>query len=169
MKIQNGFTLIEALVVIAIIAIFAAMGVPALQNFVQKQKLASAQQELVALAQMARVTAVAEGGPTVICGASTGERCDGGTVWHGYVIAFRDTDANHARNGDEPLLFSQPLGNARVRGTRGSLEFNASGAGYMGSWLYCSPDVSSPLQTFRMVVSLGGRIRTEPTDPLRCS
>lgn len=168
MKIPKGFTLIEAMVVIAIIAVFASLGVPAFQNFVQKQKIESARQELIALAHMARLTAVAEGGPTVICGSRDGEECDTGSVWQGNVIAFRDEDFNHARDEGEPLIFTQPLGNASVRGTRSLLEFNPSGAGYMGSWLYCSPEILQPQQTFRLVVSLGGRIRAEATDLQRC-
>lgn len=169
MKSLNGFTLIEALIVMTIIAVFASMGVPSLQNFVQKQKLESARQDILALAQLARGTAVSEGSATVICGSQDGQQCTGGTLWQDYVIAFHDTDANHRRNEDESLIFSQALGNANIRGTRGLLEFNASGAGYMGSWLYCSPDARALAQTFRLVVSLGGRIRIEPTDPQRCS
>lgn len=169
MKIAQGFTLIEAMVVIAIIAVFACLGVPAFQNFVQKQKIESSRKELIALAHMARMTAVTEGGPTVVCGSLDGDACDRGSVWQGNVIAFRDANFNHARDEGEALIFSQSLGNANVRGTRSLLEFNPSGAGYMGSWLYCSPDIAQPQQTFRLVVSLGGRIRSEATDLHRCS
>lgn len=168
MKINQGFTLTEMLVVMSIIGVVATMGVPGFQSLLQKQRLQSARQELLQLTELARTTAINESAQTVICGSSNGEQCDAGTTWRGNVIVFEDNDYNHTRNAGDTLIQTHSLGNAHVRGTRGLLEFNASGAGYMGSWTYCGDGITPTTDTFRLIVSLGGRIRSEATPPQRC-
>ena len=49
MKFQKGFTLIELMVVIIIVAILAAIAVPSYQNYITKAKVKEAQSSLIAL------------------------------------------------------------------------------------------------------------------------
>ncbi|WP_180028308.1 type IV pilin protein [Acinetobacter sp. YH16032] len=49
MKLQKGFTLIELMIVIIIVAILAAIAVPSYQNYVTKAKIKEAQSNLIAL------------------------------------------------------------------------------------------------------------------------
>jgi len=51
MKLQKGFTLIELMVVVAIIAILASIGYPMYTGYVQKSRRASAQAHLMDIAQ----------------------------------------------------------------------------------------------------------------------
>lgn len=48
---QSGFTLIELMVVVVIIAIFAAIAVPSYQTYMRRAHLAEAQQEMLKLAE----------------------------------------------------------------------------------------------------------------------
>ena len=50
MKSQTGFTLIELMVTVTIIAIIAAIAYPSYQEYVRRQKLAVAQQEMQVIA-----------------------------------------------------------------------------------------------------------------------
>ena len=54
----DGFTLIEAMVVVALVAILAALAVPSFNTMIANQRVATAAQELQVLLQFARAEAV---------------------------------------------------------------------------------------------------------------
>ena len=55
---SNGFTLIEAMVVVALVAILAALAAPSFSTTIANQRVSSASQELQTLLQFARAEAV---------------------------------------------------------------------------------------------------------------
>lgn len=70
MKIQKGFTLIELMIVVAIIAILAAIAIPQYQDYVSRTRTAGAVTELAGYR-----TAVA----SCISDTQTAKGCNGGT------------------------------------------------------------------------------------------
>jgi prepilin peptidase dependent protein D len=70
MNRQHGFTLIELMVVIGIIAILSAIGVPAYQNYLRKAALTDMLQTFVPYRTAIELCALDHGGV---------ETCDGGT------------------------------------------------------------------------------------------
>lgn len=63
----SGFTLIEALVVIALTAILMAIGVPAFQNFTAARAVDSHVAELSGALRLARAEAIKRGAPVTVC------------------------------------------------------------------------------------------------------
>ena len=69
---QRGFTLIELMVVIGIIAILSAIGIPAYQNYLRKAALTDLLQTFVPYRTAIELCALDHGGLTVCDGGSNG-------------------------------------------------------------------------------------------------
>ncbi|MCX8957577.1 prepilin peptidase-dependent pilin [Erwinia psidii] len=70
MKMQQGFTLIELMIVIAIIAILSAIGLPAYQNYLQKAALTDMLQAAMPFKTAIEICAI-EHGSTGDCSAGS--------------------------------------------------------------------------------------------------
>jgi len=87
---QRGFTLMELLLGIAVLAILTTLAVPAFTQFVQNNRLAAEANELVASFQYARSESLKRGLPVQICSSADGTGCDGD--WNQGWIAMVDPD-----------------------------------------------------------------------------
>jgi prepilin peptidase dependent protein D len=72
MKTQRGFTLIELMVVIAIIAILSAIGIPAYQRYIQKAAMTDMLQAMTPYKMAVELCALENGGPTECNAGSKG-------------------------------------------------------------------------------------------------
>jgi len=101
---RNGFTLIDILVAVAIIAIVLVFGVPTLRNTVQQNQISTQANALVIALNYARSEAINRNLPVIVCAAaipSSGtspSTCSGGTTWNNGWIVFTDTNGNDYSN-----------------------------------------------------------------------
>jgi len=88
---SQGFTMVELLVTIAILAIVTAIGLPSLNEFIIKSRVDSEISEIHRLLLTARNTAINTGKNVTVCPLS-GTTC--GTNWQGELSVFtNDTSA----------------------------------------------------------------------------
>lgn len=100
MNLQRGFTLIELMVVIGIIAILSAIGIPAYQNYLRKAALTDMLQTFMPYRTAVELCALEHGGLT---------RCDSGSngipppATTRYVATMSVTNGIVTLNGQESL------------------------------------------------------------------
>ena len=119
---NRGFTLIELMVAIAILAICATLATPAMGSLLERQRASAAMGALRTQMQLARMAAITHRQPAVLCPSVDGIACDETVDWSGGWMVFLDRDGNRRPDtvGDvlriEPAPTSRTL---RILSTRG--------------------------------------------------
>ncbi|UNK49723.1 GspH/FimT family pseudopilin [Lysobacter sp. S4-A87] len=90
-----GFTLLELMVVVALVAILAAVGYPGMSAIINGNRLGGSANEMVATLQFARMEAVRLNRTVTVCRSGNGSGCTSGEVWNTW-IAIADSDRDGA-------------------------------------------------------------------------
>lgn len=100
---DDGFTLVELLVTMAILVVALAVGVPSFEGVANGSRLSTATGELSAAIQLARGEAVRRNRNVVLCRTDDMTSCAAGSVWSAWLV-FVDTDADDEADSDEELV-----------------------------------------------------------------
>lgn len=87
----RGFTLVELLVTLSVLAILLAVAVPSFQGTIASSQLTSRTNELVSALNLARSEAIRRGARVTLCKSSSGTACTNSGNWEQGWIAFVDT------------------------------------------------------------------------------
>lgn len=99
-----GFTLIEAMVVVAIAAITLTLGIPTFGDALQRQRVSTTMHLLSADMAMARSTALMRRSQVVVCPRADQAVCAGDGDWSRGWLVFKDPDGNRRPDADGDLL-----------------------------------------------------------------
>jgi type IV fimbrial biogenesis protein FimT len=90
---HGGFSLLETLIVIAIVAILLALGVPSFRYVTQSNRATSEINGMLGALQLARAEAIKEGQAVSVCPSLDGATCIvGSTDWETGWIIFSDSN-----------------------------------------------------------------------------
>ncbi len=94
MKKHSGFTLVELMITIAIVAILLTVAVPSIKTFRQSNSLIAASNDLISAFNIARSEAIKLNQRVTICSSSDGTSCSDSAEWKDGWIVFVDADGN---------------------------------------------------------------------------
>jgi type IV fimbrial biogenesis protein FimT len=168
--LARGFTLIEMMVVLSILAIFATIAIPSVRGMAANQALSDSSGELLASLQNARNAAVSNGRSVILEPT--------GTSWSGGWRAYIDNNVDSTFNGTDTLILSKNAMSESLStsgsftagacgstiastSSAGSFTFSANGflrAGATNGVIYLTSSDSPRSRC--IVVSLSGRARS---------
>jgi type IV fimbrial biogenesis protein FimT len=172
-KQVRGFTVLEALVVLALCGILLALAAPSMSGWHQQQQMQSQAEQLRASLMLARSEALRRQQRVTLCVQGALQTCASQGSWAQGWLVFVDTNANALREPDETLLQVQaPLpalltlqGNATVDryisyGQEGRSQ-SISGAFQAGTLTLCA---ATQAHAWRVVINPVGKPRLEKKD-----
>lgn len=167
MKSLRGFTLLELLLVLTLVAALLALGVPAYQHLIANERAATQVDQLVAAINFARSEAVKRNTIITLCKSKDGHHCQG--EWRDGWIVFVDSQATGTVGSQNDILRVYGALPAKDQlvwcASRSSnyLQINSFGGvhGQDGKFIYYAQNYSQG--TRAVVVSQTGRIRIENT------
>lgn len=166
----RGFTLIELMMTLAIAAVLAMIGAPALGHLLARVREANAEARVAGTLRQARTAAVMDNTRIIVCPSDDGRHCRPGYDWqHGWIVA---RDADHDGQPDPGLqiiaaLPAMPAGSRVITSTgRAHLVFHPDGnsAGSNARFTICH---ARERDGKSVVVSNSGRVRVAAPDPAR--
>jgi len=129
MRSVKGFTLIELMVTIALLAIIISLAVPSFSSIIRDNRIYSLSQELRGTLQQARSEAVKRNEPITVCRSNaTATDCDDGTAWQaGWLIKVG------SGKSAEILASFQAAQGVAITGPNAGLMFRKNGMSSAGS------------------------------------
>lgn len=155
----KGLSLLELMITVAIAAMMAAVGVPALRNFNQKIEARADISGIYMAIQIARSHAVTQSKFTTMCGLEGG-KCS--KNWGKNLTIFEDSNKNRIMDAGETVIQRLP----NIASKYKELKFNRTHLTYRptgrsptsaGSLVYCYK--SSAPHSKAWVIAASGRIR----------
>ncbi|MES2675220.1 MAG: GspH/FimT family pseudopilin [Pseudomonadota bacterium] len=117
---QHGFTLLELMITVAIVAILSAAVIPSFSELIMKSRLTSQARGLMASALLARSEAIKRNQTVILCASNDGNSCNG-TWANGWIVVTTDNLVVHKHK-------AAPKG-FLINSALTSITFSASGLG----------------------------------------
>lgn len=175
---RAGFTLIELMMVLVILAVLLMVAAPSFQESIRRNRLQSTMNGVVTMLAFARAEAVTRGAPVSICASSDATTCTGSNWEQGWLVFLDDgtgaggVSRDGLRSADELLLrIGEEAPQDVTLRTRNfpqlsRVTFQASGRldqNVDGTFVIC--DSRGPDHARALVLNVSGQARFASPDP----
>lgn len=138
----DGFTLIELMITIAVLAITLAVAVPNFQNVINRNRLVASANEAVGALQVARMEAIRRNARVELCPSTNGTTCSG-SDWARLIVRVASNgavvrDMNIAATGVSVKGSDNAATNNRIAFTADGFARVGSGTATTGGLSVCS-------------------------------
>ncbi len=100
---QTGFTVVELMTGIAVVAVAASVAVPSFNTVINNNRRVTAVNQMVSTMHAARSEAITRNSQVTICPSTDGASCSGGSWKDGWIF-FPDLNGDRTVQADEPVL-----------------------------------------------------------------
>ena len=106
----RGFTLVELMITLGVLAIIAALAAPSLSQFIAEQRLIAATNDLLYATRVTRSEAIKRGLRVSLCPRNLGTEpgCATNNAWQQGWLVFEDNNVNGSWDDGETLIQDQP-------------------------------------------------------------
>lgn len=123
---QSGFTLIELMVTVAVLAILLTIGLPSFQSSLRSNRVSTASNGLLTAISLARSEAIRSTRGAGVCASADGSNCGG--TWNDGWLVWMDSNGDGVKDGGENVIrYMQGGGKLSVAGTAQVLAFDRRG------------------------------------------
>lgn len=126
-----GFTLVELMIVVAVVAILTAIGLPSFSATIRANRIATRTNALIAAVSLARSEAVRSNVAAGLCARATDTTC--GVNWDNGWLVFTDTNGDGAPSASEVDRVTSGNSDMTVTGTAGTILFTSRGMNASGA------------------------------------
>jgi type IV fimbrial biogenesis protein FimT len=165
-RTDNGFSLIELMTAIAVLAVLFGLAVPTFVQIINDNRLTTQANELVSALNYARSEAVKRGDNVSICASTNGTTCSGSNAWNDGWIAFTDsTGTGGTLDASDALLQVWPATGGLALTTNGaSVRYQSSGMVVTTRSFTLQKAGCTGPRSRQVGVALTGRVRTLKQD-----
>jgi type IV fimbrial biogenesis protein FimT len=170
-RASHGFTLIELMVTLGVLAVVIGIGIPLFTTMTNGNRLTGAANELVGAFQIARSEAIRSNARTVLCQSADGLTCSNAAPWRGWIV-FTDANANNVPEAAEVRRVGTIEVPLEVRGSgnivNNRITFRGDGLAYSNNALLaanirvCLPTTQPETNIRELNIAIGGRIAVRP-------
>lgn len=176
----RGFSLVELMVVFAILGLLLSLSVPSIGTVLETQRVRSASNRLLSDLHLVRSEAIKRNGRVALCKSSDARQCTTVGGWEQGWLVFHDQNNNGQVDTGEGIVQQRAgaLSGVRLRGnspvasyvsyTASGVPRLVSGAFQAGTLTVCpqSPDASATVR--RIIIGAPGRPRVVPGAATDC-
>jgi type IV fimbrial biogenesis protein FimT len=101
---QQGFTLLELIITLAVVAILSAIALPGFDTFIRNNRLTTQANAFVSALSLARSEAIKRGSRVVVCKSADGKQCSKNNGFEQGWIVFADSNNNATVDPSDEII-----------------------------------------------------------------